>query len=67
MWKIEPSPNRERAEKRDYKWDEFVSGNNFEILDWFPGGKELLQYVLTLDIPIALIFGMQVLALHIMF
>jgi hypothetical protein len=55
LWKVEPHANRERAEKRDYKWDEFVSGNNFEILDWFPGGKELLQYVLTLDIPIEIL------------
>jgi hypothetical protein len=55
MWKIEPNPQRERGEKRDNKWDEFVDGNNFETLDWFPGGKELLQYVLSLDIPIEIL------------
>jgi hypothetical protein len=55
LWKIEPNPQRERGEKRDNKWDEFVDGNNFETLDWFPGGKELLQYVLTLDIPIEIL------------
>lgn len=55
MWNIEPQPNRERGEKRDYKWDEFVDGNNFETLEWYPGGKELLKYVLSLDIPIEIL------------
>lgn len=55
MWKIEPNQNRERGEKRDHKWDEFVNGNNFETLDWYPGGKELLKFVLTLDIPIEIL------------
>lgn len=55
MWKMNPEPNRERSEKRDYKWDEFVSGNNFETLEWYPGGQELLEYVLSLDIPIEIL------------
>ena len=55
MWEVLPSPIRERAEKRDYKWDEFVNGNNFEILDWYPGGKELIKYVLSLDISIEIL------------
>ena len=55
LWKVLPSPIRERAEKRDYKWDEFVNGNNFETLEWYPGGKELLKYVLMLDIPIEIL------------
>ena len=55
MWKVDPQPNRERGEKRDHKWDEFVEGNNFETLEWYPGGKELLQYVLSLDIPIEIL------------
>jgi len=55
LWKIEPNAQRERGEKRDFKWSGFVSGNNFETLDWYPGGKELLQYVLSLDIPIEIL------------
>jgi hypothetical protein len=55
LWKIEPNPIRERGEKRDHMWDEFVDGNNFETLDWYPGGKELLKYVLSLDIPIEIL------------
>jgi hypothetical protein len=39
LWNVEPNPSRERAEKRDYKWDGFVDGNNFETLEWYPGGK----------------------------
>jgi len=52
LWKIEPSSSRE---KRDFKWDGFVEGNNFETLDWYPGGKELLKYVLSLNIPIEIL------------
>lgn len=55
LWNIEPNAQRERGEKRDFKWDEFVNGNNFESLDWYPGGKELLKFVLTLDIPIEIL------------
>jgi len=55
IWKIDPSGSRERGEKHDYKWDEFVNGNNFETLDWYPGGKELLKYVLSLDVPIEIL------------
>jgi hypothetical protein len=55
LWNVEPNPSRERAEKRDYKWDGFVDGNNFETLEWYPGGKELLKYVLSLDIPIEIL------------
>ena len=55
LWQVDPNANRERGEKRDFKWDEFVNGNNFETLDWYPGGKELLKFVLTLDIPIEIL------------
>jgi hypothetical protein len=55
LWKVAPISSRERGEKRDYMWDGFVDGNNFETLDWYPGGKELLKYVLSLDIPIEIL------------
>ena len=55
LFLINPDQNRERGEKRDHKWDEFVDGNNFETLEWYPGGKELLKYVLSLDIPIEIL------------
>lgn len=55
LFSVNPNQNRERGEKRDHKWDEFVDGNNFETLEWYPGGKELLKYVLSLDIPIEIL------------
>lgn len=55
LWEINPDQNRERGEKRDHKWDQFVDGNNFETLEWYSGGKELLKYVLSLDIPVEIL------------
>ena len=55
LYRIQPKSSRERGEKRDHKWDEFVDGNNFETLDWYPGGKELLKFVMSLDIPIEIL------------
>ncbi len=55
LWEINPDQNRERGEKRDQKWDEFVDGNNFETLEWYPGGKELLKFVLSLDVPVEIL------------
>ena len=47
--------SRERGEKHDDKWNTFVEGNNFETLDWYPGGKELLKFIISLDIPVEIL------------
>ena len=46
---------RERGEKHDDNWNQFVEGKNFETLDWYPGGKELLKYIISLDIPVEIL------------
>ncbi len=49
------SSSRERGEKHDDNWNHFVEGKNFETLDWYPGGKELLEYIISLDIPVEIL------------
>lgn len=55
IFKEKASSSRERGEKHDDNWNRFVDGKNFETLDWYPGGKELLKFVLSLDIPIEIL------------
>lgn len=46
----------DRANKeRSKNWDHFVETKQFETLDWFPGGEELLEYVQSLNIPIEIL------------
>lgn len=33
------------------EWPQFVAQKQFETLDWFPGGQELLQYIQSKNIP----------------
>ncbi len=49
------SSSRERGEKHDDNWNRFVDGKNFETLDWYPGGKELLKYINSLNIPVEIL------------
>ena len=55
LFHIETEKIRARGEKDDDNWNQFVEGKNFETLDWYPGGKELLKFVLSLDIPIEIL------------
>jgi len=55
MFQVKPSGSRERGEKHDDNWNRFVEANSFENLDWYPGGKELLKYVISLDIPVEML------------
>lgn len=55
IFKEKAASSRERGEKHDDNWNRFVDGNNFENLNWYSGGKELLKYILTLDIPIEIL------------
>lgn len=45
IFKQKALSTRERGEKHDDKWNQFVEGKNFETLDWYPGGKELLSFI----------------------
>ena len=55
IFKQKASSSRERGEKHDDNWNHFVEGKNFETLDWYPGGKELLEYIISLDIPVEIL------------
>jgi hypothetical protein len=55
VFREKPAGSRERGEKHDDKWNTFVEGNNFENLDWYPGGKELLKFIISLDIPVEIL------------
>jgi hypothetical protein len=48
------------ASERDRKdfspnWKTFIETKQFATLDWFPGGRELIQYVESLRIPIEIL------------
>jgi predicted secreted acid phosphatase len=49
-----PKEARDRKEFHP-NWKTFVKEKNFEKLDWFPGGKELLKYVESLNVPIEIL------------
>jgi hypothetical protein len=36
-------------------WTKFVEGRNFEKLDWFPGGQELIKYVQSTKLPVEIL------------
>ena len=36
-------------------WDDFIATKQFETLEWYSGGKELVKYCSELDIPIELL------------
>ena len=55
IFKQKASSSRERGEKHDDNWNHFVDGKNFETLDWYPGGKELLEFIISLDIPVEIL------------
>ena len=46
----------DRANKEKSKnWDQFVETRQFESLEWFPGGKKLLDYLQSLNIPMEIL------------
>lgn len=36
-------------------WTKFIQDKNFEKLDWYPGGQDLLKYVRTLKVPVEIL------------
>jgi len=55
LFKQKALSSRERGEKHDDNWNQFVEGKNFETLEWYSGGKELLKYIISLNIPIEIL------------
>lgn len=55
LFNVDLQNKRSHGEKISLEWNKFVDGKNFETLDWHTGGKELLQYVISLDIPIEIL------------
>lgn len=52
--------NETPSETRDKKtfnpnWKEFVKGENFSKLDWYPGGKELLEFIKQFPIDVEIL------------
>ena len=47
----EDRPNK----KNSNNWTEFVMSRQFETLDWFPGAKELLDFVDSLNVKVEIL------------
>lgn len=47
----EDRPNKKASEN----WQKFVETYQFETLEWFPGGQELLEYLQSLNIPMEIL------------
>lgn len=46
----------DRAKKETAgNWTEFITSRQFETLEWFAGGQELLDYVQNLNVPIEIL------------
>lgn len=48
---------REARDKKEFNpdWKTFIKEKSFEKLEWNPGGKELLAYVRSLNVPIEIL------------
>jgi len=55
VFNIDLLSKRSHGEKVTLEWNQFVEGKHFENLEWHPGGKELLKYIVSLDIPIEIL------------
>lgn len=55
LFKVDLQQKRSRGEKINLEWNQFINGNNFETLDWHIGGRELLEYVRSLNTPIEIL------------
>ena len=55
IFKKEPIYQRPKGERKTREFDEFINGKNFESLDWYPGGKELYEFVTSLNVPVEIL------------
>ena len=52
----ENAAGEDRPNKKDSSnWTEFVMSRQFETLDWFPGGRELLDFVNSLNVQVEIL------------
>jgi 5'(3')-deoxyribonucleotidase len=52
----ENAAGEDRPDKKNSSnWTEFVMSRQFETLDWFTGGKELLKFVDSLKVPVEIL------------
>jgi hypothetical protein len=51
---VEPASNRDRKEWSN-NWKDFIETKQFETLDWWPEGQELIAYLDTLNIPVEIL------------
>jgi FMN phosphatase YigB (HAD superfamily) len=47
----------ETRDKKNFNpnWKSFVKGENFASLDWYPGGKELLEFIRTYPVEVEIL------------
>jgi len=55
LFSKDPTYQRPRGETKTREFDEFIEGKHFESLDWQPGGKELYEFVTSLNIPVEIL------------
>jgi len=52
----ERASGEDRVQKNfSVNWDNFVATRQFESLDWFPGGQDLVRYIQQSDIPVEIL------------
>jgi len=49
-----PLKSRDKKEFSD-DWENFIKDKNFEKLDWYEGGEELLSYIRKLNVPVEIL------------
>jgi hypothetical protein len=54
LYKELPGSMRDRKEFNVH-WHDFIATKQFETLDWYPGGKELVAFCFESDVPIELL------------
>jgi len=54
LYKELPGSMRDRKEFNVH-WHDFIATKQFETLDWYPGGKELVAFCFEADVPIELL------------
>lgn len=50
-----PSQAVRNRKNFDSEWPEFVAQKQFEKLDWFPGGQQLIEYVRSMNVPVEIL------------
>jgi hypothetical protein len=54
LYKELPGSMRDRKEFNVH-WHDFIATKQFETLDWYPGGKELYEFITSLGVPVEIL------------